>query len=204
MGLMSVLIGYSIIGYGLPSLLGFPSNGLEFYLASFLNGSVAFAAIFYWVDASILAARRSDPLLRDTLKWTRLRPVYWAVILVSFVSNIVASFYLLATVGVLPYGFTYSGPVYIVWMVSNYPVIVGPALAGVVAMPIIAYRSRDMTLRRHFKWFGLGFVFFIAFFVLLGALVSVGIAPVVTLTGTAYCMYRSARSLAPLNRIATD
>jgi len=203
MGLMSLLIALSILGYGV-QLLGFSGNGIVFYLASLLNASPTFVVIFYWIDASMLAARRSDPLLRDTLRWSKLRIVLWGVVAVSFVSNLAASLYFLATIGALPFQNSLGGLPYYAWSLSNYGLIILAPLVGAIAIPVITYRSKDQALRRHFKWLGLAFVFFVAFFVLLGTLVSLGIEPVVTLTGTAYCLYRSAKSLAPLNRLSLD
>src|SRR5689334_13732083 len=70
------------------------------YLTNFLSnnddlvllGGVIFdgmaLVLLYWVDSSILASRLSDPLVRDTLKWSWLRRVVWVVV----VSDIVFTF----------------------------------------------------------------------------------------------------------------
>ncbi|HZW54889.1 MAG TPA: hypothetical protein VFF30_01220 [Nitrososphaerales archaeon] len=38
---------------------------------------LAVIVLFYWIDASLLASRRSDPLLRDTFRWSNLRIPFW-------------------------------------------------------------------------------------------------------------------------------
>src|SRR5438309_9739380 len=43
------------------------------FLIGFLSFPIAFLTIFYWVDTSVFAARLTDPLLRDTLRWSRVR-----------------------------------------------------------------------------------------------------------------------------------
>jgi hypothetical protein len=202
MGLMSLLIGLSILGYPVQSF-GFSGSGIVFYLASLPIANPTSVVIFYWIDASMLAARRSDPLIRDTLRWSKVRVVLWGVVAVSFVSNVAASFYFLATTGALPFQNSLGGLPYYTLLLSNFGKIVLAPLVGAIAIPVITYRSKDQTLRRHFKWLGLALVFTVAFFVLLGPLVSLGIEPAITTTGTAYCLNRSARSLVPLNRIAT-
>ena len=52
-------------------------------------GLATFAAfalgLLYWVDSSVLAARRSDPLYRDTFHWSKLRWVAWGASVAAFV-----------------------------------------------------------------------------------------------------------------------
>lgn len=47
------------------------------YIPFFIINVSVLILLFYFIDASILAGRRSDPLLRDTLHWRKLRIVLW-------------------------------------------------------------------------------------------------------------------------------
>jgi hypothetical protein len=143
--------------------------------------------LFYWIDASILAARRADPLLRDTLYWRRLRFVFWVVLAVLTVASILGqveflSFFIIMLFIIIP-------------------------ISGAVFLPIAARRSGDASLRRQLKWFGA--------FVLLLLVVSILAAPsgqganvygVAAMLGgiysADYCLYKSAKSLVPLNRLS--
>ena len=144
--------------------------------------------LFFWVDTSVLAARRSDPLLRDTLHWRRLRVIIWVlVILATVAAASLASYYQMDT-GAEPQ-FMYN---------LGYGLGVGflPAtivvIAGIVVLPISAHRARDKFLRRSFEWFG-AFVVVLPF---VGA-TTIPIETFAGLTIAGYCLYRSARSLVP-------
>jgi hypothetical protein len=162
--------------------------------------------LFYWVDTSIRAARRSDPLLRDTLRWSQVRIVVWVLLLGSIVVNSLVVGYQVVVTGLsifaqvdLPLPF-----------LSNLPFLtfVVPAISGAVYLPLTVFRSRDPTLRRHLAWFGI-FVL-----LLLGILFSFNlprlsreienlVASDSIIVG-GYFLYRSARSLAPLHRISSE
>jgi hypothetical protein len=82
-------------------------------------GAIGFCFImlglFYWVDASIIAARRSDPLLRDTLRWSELRTYLWGLLLVLTSLFVLLTGYYEYMVGIvpqslfnLPVGFTFG------------------------------------------------------------------------------------------------
>ncbi len=149
-----------------------------------------FLFLFYWIDASVLAARRSDPIMRDDYHWSRLRGPLWGANLATFALNFFA----------------------------HLPVqIILTLVVGVVMLPTAAHRSGDAIFRRHLRWFG--------FYVVLQIIAFAGILLPYILTGSptsgstnityvaigifvpgawggAYCLYRSARSLAPLNKIS--
>ena len=162
---------------------------------------------FYFIDASTQAARRSDPLLRDTLRWSRTRKYIWALVLA-----------LAAVSGYGDFGFrtpsNYSSPELVVATQSVYFLVFG---IGAVVIPLNATRSRDLTLRRHYKWFGIFLISLLLF--------TIAVAPTPTVnflteTGFAwfviadfeigfffmfvasYSLYRAAKSLVPLNRLA--
>lgn len=167
--------------------------------------------IFYWIDASVRAARRSDPLLRDTLHWTQLRVVAWAGIIVSIALTSLYVLFLIVETG-LPVDVVPNLPP-VIDFVSMIPFYL-PVILGSIFLPVGALRSRDPALRWHLGWFFLFLLLLlvtsILFFVLLipvpsslERLLNIGLTYVNSLSYNVggYFLYRSARSLAPLNKI---
>ena len=156
---------------------------------------IALATTFYFVDSSVLAARKSDPLYRNTFYWGRLRFVIWPIIAISL--------FALLVIGVVSPSFfgPQGGPA---WF--NIPVFVavfGTLASAVVLLPVAGRRSRDQTLRKNLEWFGLFGASFVVFIVL--GLSAVGSLSVVFFSLSfivgGYCIYRSTKSLAPINKL---
>lgn len=168
-------------GLPLPSIVESVADAADF---------LSYLLIFYWIDISLRAARRSDPLLRDTLHWGQVRKALWPVYL-----------------GILA--------ILVVWTALNLGetlLYLAPSLiviiSGLLYLPAAARRSKDPVLRRHFTWFGLFFIgFFLASFGELGNFpFDVG-GDLLTISGlliSSYFLYRSARSLVPLNKITLE
>jgi hypothetical protein len=174
-----------------------------FLLAALLGTAIAYylavIVIFYWIDASILAARRSDPLLRDTFRWSRLRIVPWALSMIGAVTIIG----LAVATRDISYGET-GGTVPLLDNLWTLPTILIPIL-GVVLLPFAARRSKDSALRRHLIWFGLfGVCQFLVILVAATLGSFSGATYFVGFTLGGYFLYRSARSLVPLNRISLE
>jgi hypothetical protein len=165
----------------------------------------AWLVLFYWIDASVRAARRSDPLLRDTLRWNRVRIVVWALLIGSIAVTSSIVLYLVVGTGLsilaqanLPFGGPGASPL-------NFLASFVPIIAGAIYLPLAASRSRNPTLRRHLAWFGLGLLFLVATlfsFNLSLVYSSLVASEMIVLVG--YCLYRSARSLVPLSHIGPD
>ena len=182
----------------------FAGTELDFGLYWFLPIYAAFAILFYWIDASAGAARRSDPLLRDTLHWTKVRLWLWtlnAAIIALYIS--VALYY--QAVGFNPK----TAPPVLVLIVYTLAIIVTvfvPLISGALLLAIGALRSGDTALRGHLQWFGV-----FALFMLIATLAStesypehhsgIGLLTYAGLFVGGYFLYRSARSLVPLNRL---
>jgi hypothetical protein len=164
---------------------------------------------FYWTDASILASRRSDPLLRDTLSWSKFRVPVWIAFLATGGVISVVSAYANATGNVALFNEISTG-----YVVTSIPgIIYGitwliPLSIGAIYLPAIALRTKDPTLKRHYEWFGLfaialaiagGILGFLTFPAIEGDLLFL-----VEFVLMGYFLYRSARSLVPLNRISLD
>jgi len=197
LGLVCVLIASSAFVTNSSNTLVY--EAIVTYYAAFV------LIIFAFIDSTIPVARRSDPLLRDILHWRRLRIIVWTVdaflILLFYYLSISDNF---STTAVAP-------------LAVNYLFLLVPAVAGAPALLIGALRSRDPALRSHLKWLGLTLVlFFIS--VAIGAIAGVSSASGVISSSSPsyslvaivsdvfyvlafYTLYRSARALAPINRL---
>lgn len=148
---------------------------------------------FAFADSTVPIARRSDPLLRDILSWNKLRVGGWFLIVLVEVFGLYID--LVGTSGSTGFGAGFGG--LLLFLIGAPPMLVG------------ARRSKDPNLRGSLKWFGMSLLFFIG--VLLVAIIesalgisnsdmsSIPYAAVLVLVG--YSLYRSARSLAPINRL---
>ena len=192
------------LGVGLVSL-GFILTFFDYILVSSFNLVIFIliqvlvsALFFFFIDSAVLDGRRSDPLLRDTIHWRRIRLWVWAIFaLASAASVFITGHYagLNGTIAsVLPSWVSFIG-----WSLEVLVVII----VGIIALPITAVRSRDPYLRKQLAWLA-GFVAFLA----AGGPVptSSAYAPVAfTLQfAMAFCLYKSARALAPLNKISLE
>jgi hypothetical protein len=175
--------------------------------AIFLTLFALFIVMFYFIDTAILSARRADPLLRDTAAWQRIRNLAWALMLVSIA----------IAIGTSVAGYSGFGGIFLLPFI-----LVG--VLGVYVLPLAARRSKDITFNRHLKWFGAFVIFgvgwFLAWFggpglwgpmnantLLMGPLTDpelylADLLALVGFSGAGYFLYRSARALAPLNRIS--
>ncbi|MGP8125119.1 MAG: hypothetical protein ACLQEQ_04520 [Nitrososphaerales archaeon] len=150
----------------------------------------AFGAIFYWIDASVLEARRSDPLLRYTFHWKQLRIALWVLDISALVSIVAIE----VATGGNPGGQAVD-------IIFNLPFYI-TVLSGVTLIPVAAVRSKDMILRRHLVWFAL-FAGIIAVSSSIASFVLVDywqvlLTSVLGLYLGAFCLYRSSKSLVPL------
>jgi hypothetical protein len=183
-----------------------------FIIGYLLITSVFWLGTLYFVDASALVARRADPLLRDTIHWSKVRYVLWAfqIFNVSFIilgtilsiatgNNALANQIMQGNNGAIT-----SIPA----MIANFAWAV--AFGSFIVFVPMAFRAKDLTLRRHFKWLALMAGLTGLYFVIGGITnISANTSAVGNLAGNtiffltiAYCLYRSARALVPLNRLS--
>jgi hypothetical protein len=168
------------------------------FLILFQFGLTNFGAIlvFGWIDSNVRVARRSDPLRRNTLHWTKLRILIWGILSIALVGGLVSAF---------------------VSDINNVSSLAGlggaflespftPAAAfGIVALAISRRRINDVTLRRHIKWL----VFFVLILLFATRLVeyspsslsTVGFIGILLLACGAYFLYMAARSLSQLDHL---
>jgi hypothetical protein len=165
-----------------------------------------FFVMFYWLDTSVLATRRSDPLLRDTLHWSKIRIPLWTANGITWGTVLFLLGYseIAGNVSILNQLNTGNINNFVLGIEYNFPIAV--LICGVIILPALAVRSKwDRTLQRHFLWFaptyaGLLFLFFLSSSLPTGFVSSV--MTVVVFVAMGYTLYRSAKSLVPLNRIS--
>jgi hypothetical protein len=192
-GLLAVSVGLAQLYFTGSIFYGWPP---ELTFVSILFFALA---LFYWTNTSVRAARQSDPLLRDMFRWTRVRWLCLALIIAAVVYDFAAILYnVMNGYAVTP---TATGFLAITFAI---PVVV-PVVAAAVLLPVVGFRSRDPVLRRHLVWFGLFAVFLLAFIEVLSSaftdpLQALLVQDVGLLLG-GYCLYRSVRSLVPINRM---
>ena len=202
---IAAIAAYLTAQAGISFLLPSPANSsyaetLAWALTN-LAGGVPF---FLWIDATARVARKSDPYERDSLNWSKLRYVVIVVAIVSAALGLVIAPTVVASFG--SYVPSYS---LLANIVGNVP-FAAILLAGLAILSLGAIRSKDITLRRHIFWLAVFFFTFIITFAvtviytLLVPSASGGqyttfefAADVLLYYLAAYCLYRSARSLAP-------
>jgi hypothetical protein len=154
--------------------------------------------LFAFVDSTVPVARRSDPLLRNILHWGRFRFAAWTALVVVEIYG--------------AYGEITSSN-------TGSSVVLGLLLLTVIGAPpmlIGARRSTSPNLRGTLKWFGLGLLATLGLPLVTIAEVLVGVPSTVGPLAYAqipynavamlfgYAMYRSVRSLAPINRLQSN
>ena len=168
--------------------------------------------LLYWVDSSMRAARRSDPLLRNSLHWSRVRIVAWVLTVGFIVLNSAYVLYLVIATG-LPFDAVPNLPP-LFSIIELVPLYV-PVALGATFLPLGTRRSGDRTLRRHLVWFGLFVLLLLATLIsFIGLSISVpsdlealrhaivNYSAFVALNVAGYFLYRSGRFLVPLHRIS--
>jgi hypothetical protein len=182
-------VGSSFFGPGVPfQIYAAVSEGI------FLS---VFVVLFYWIDASVLVFRRSDPLLRDTFRWSRIRIPIWIILISCWVAAYSFLGYAVGTnnVSLMNQALgTYSNP--ILFIIADVPQLI-PIISGAILLPAIAIRSKwNKRLRSHFMWFAVFVILFPAI------LTPFPILPAVAILIMGLALYKSAKALVPLNKVS--
>ncbi len=168
-----------------------------------------FPIFYYWIDNSELAARKSNPFLRDILHWQRVRVYLGPLIYTSIVSAGCVVVIQTIFFGVSPVSMVSEEAVppnfplivsILFQLIPSFILFIGLRVLAIIALPIAAWQTRDPLLRKQIYWLG---IFFILNFVggaLQGAILNpfealLVLDAIVFLNG--YCLYKSARSLVP-------
>jgi hypothetical protein len=160
-----------------------------------LGLSVFVLFAFYLIDSSALAGRRSDPLLRDTLHWSRLRTPLWALLLAITLVQVAD---LLSRGTVL----TNREPNDIIGNIGFLATVLLIAVS-VAEVSLVAFRSRDPALRKNLGWFGVALIATLLS-PLLAANVPYMLGAAVGFVLLGYFLYKSVRSLVPINPLPLD
>jgi hypothetical protein len=161
------------------------------YIPFFIINNAILILLFYFIDASVLAGRRSDPLLRDTLHWQKLRILLWILnFAVAAIIDLVVIYFQITT-GNEPQFLLVYGGFLIVYLME--PV-------SLVALAVTAVRSKDKLLHAQVAWFG---AFLAAELVIvdISRVANSNVGLVIGLLLGGYCLFRSAKSLVPLNKL---
>jgi hypothetical protein len=167
--------------------LGVPVIGLSLLLLS----------IFYFTDATMKAARRSDPLLRDTLHWSKIRVPLWAVVLLSLGVIMAVVGYAAITNNTDVLNGINDGTYGNAFFNFDFEYLINLPFIGVVLIAAAAYRAKwDATLRRHFLWlaFALALYFILFNFSIPGTFA-------ILFLGVGLSLFMASRSLVPTSRI---
>jgi hypothetical protein len=199
-GLFTVLFNL----YPVSSIPVLEGLGISVFLAFVL-------AMFVYADRTILVALEMDFLHRNTLHWRPLRTL-------AYVAMFASVFYLYAFISVTkppcglacPTAFDPGVPSWVPAIFpSSYLVLLVPLFLVIVslvymlsAIIIGARRTPDMTIKRHVRWVGLGFLIFLGVFLSLGQGTTNGllIGSFVVLA-MAYTFYRALMSLTSFGRV---
>lgn len=202
-GLVGAYFTWHFLFLGLVGILNCSGFCINLSFAYVAGGSffVGLVLIIAWVDATVRVARRSDPLVRDTFHWNRLRLYVWAEVAIGAPMGSTLQFALSAT---SPFSLA------ALLALLSGAILFGAALTlSALTLLLSAIRSKDPTFRKHLKWFGLFVGLFLSatltlFIILLLGTSAVPYLDVITvaiLVASAYCLYRSARSLAPIGHL---
>jgi hypothetical protein len=152
-------------------------------------GSLVVVVLAYWIDVSIRATQRSDPLLRDPLQWKYVRWILWGMVFVFEIIN--ELFYIFLPRSAISPSAVFSGGGGVTILIAIF--------SGIVYIPLSLRVSPDKIIRSHFLWFVLFLIsVFVGFFAINRLAVHFGTALAV-LFGS-YCVYRSARALGRLEQ----
>jgi hypothetical protein len=193
-----------------------PYNSIVDLVVSVMQGASIFT-IFGWIDTSTLIARRSDPLLRNTIHWTILRRFVWIILLASYTAAIA-----LAIENIVAGGALSSRPSLAETSTLSVVLIV-PFALGAFLLPMDALRSGDLVLRRHLRWLSLVVLAIFGVTLLYGEVLISGqgigflalsrtvfdepasnVAFYVLALVFGYAILRAASSLAPINKIMSS
>jgi len=168
------------------------------------NGVTALAftlfllSLFYFADITMKASRRSDPLLRDTLHWSRLRILLWAAMAVSFGIILVPTAYATITNNVPFLNDIGTGDFGNSLFNFDFNYLIELPFVAAVPLAVVWFRAKwDRTLRRHFLWLLIALAaLFVTTFITVGF--------ILVFLSAGYFLYRACRSLAPMSKIAVD
>jgi hypothetical protein len=195
-------------GTGALALTIWASLYLTFVLSGFSDlrlsdGAVVFAftvpllAFFYFCDVTMSAARRADPLLRDTLGWSKLRIPLWIIISVSFGIIYVWTGYAIVDNNLILLNQLNldAFPSVIMNLAFNYLILL-PFVGIIFVMGAVIRTKWDKVLRRHLIWVTIALIL-----LFYGFNINIPGTYVIVFLLVSYSLYRAARSLVSVDRV---
>lgn len=199
-----------------PALITLPSSLMALGDISLFAQLGFIAAIFVFVDRTVLVTMDMDFFHRTTLRWPKVRILFYFLLFVGLIEGFGNSY-----LGGLPPSQVSKWEIYAVGSVptGNYSwfplftfalliVVFGCAAA---AMVVGARRTQDRTLRRHVRFLGIAIVsFFIAIVTLtfttytLASDPAVSLVPALLSIMTGYLFYQVAMSLTPIGKVEKE
>jgi hypothetical protein len=172
-------------------------------LANALVDAGYFGIVLYWIHTTVSISKRSDPFERDTLHYSSTKYIWISVVAILVVISLAIN-----PIGLV---FTVAVPLSPPFLALALAPWVAGASFGAVLLYLSASRSEDRTLRSHVRWLGSYALVSLVNILLGGAWRQVGgnTGPYVLILFpffvggqglAAYCLYRSARSLAPISK----
>jgi hypothetical protein len=214
-GLASISLG--VLSASAPIPIYFFPNNISIVDGVFYPLQLAgFLMLLYWVDSTILANRRSDPLLRDTLKWNKIRFLFWALAIYASITILAYlmyseitqdSLYLNQLFSNIGSGTGSQNPI----LGISVALLYGPLffIICLLYIPAMAIRSRrNLSVIRYLKWASVAIVVFFViavFFEPPGPIpftYSDDIVLLVMYPLVSFLLYKSVRSLIPVSRIS--
>ena len=172
-----------------------PGSVAQLFVLGFSLFYAVFIGTFYWIDASIQAARVTDPLNRDTFHWSRLRIAFWAYDGVAYFLFLFAGLIFNVT-------FSNGPPIFVLFLLGPLFIMI---FTGVTALPVAARRSKDKVLKKNLDWFGVYAAVVLSFFFLWGSFIlPTPLEQLIWTVPGGYFLYRSAKSLVPLYAFKAD
>jgi hypothetical protein len=166
---------------------GLPLFQLTFFIELFV--------LFVFIDSTALVALELDFFHRNTLRWRKLRPVFYPLALIGETTLLLITY-----ASGLPSPPSWATAFFVKPLVGAFFVIFGYA---VVAMVVAARRTQDRTLRRHVMLLGLFFATFIAttFMFNFTSILLVDLLNDLLVVLGYYAFYRAVMSLSPVGRV---
>ena len=174
-------------------------------LAFLVGVKTLFAVIFAFIDSNIPILRRSDPLLRDILSWSKIRKPLWLILFLLLYPPVLF--------------FSQQSVVGLVFQALS----IVPIAIGTRALFVGVSRSKDTMLRGSLGWFGVFLLCEMAQILVFTTALAGGALdlshsdlivylaysppsfPSALLVDLAfYALYRSSKSLAPVRRLPSD
>jgi len=194
-GLLALMVWLSYTS--IFELSGSPNEQLSQGVTVFAFAALLLA-LFYFADITVKASRRSDPLLRDTLHWSKVRIPLWLAISVSYGILLVVVAYGTITNNLAILNAIGTGDFGNAVFNIDFNYLIYLPFVGVIPLVVVWFRAKwDRTLRRHFLWL-------IVALVMLFATTFLTVGFILVFLAAGYFLYRASRSLAPLSRLTRD